>query len=958
MRLKQLTTTFFTDSLLPKNKLTISFKAIFLFVFVIVFLGYFSQKYILNKYFEEFASMENDRFVAAASEITTRAIGVYVLSGMSDINDEKNLFKDFIYPSGGSVYCFELLNKDLEAISNFCQDVPQELMSDSIKVVAPVPVSIKHGLNNFGFNGDSVFSYKLYFNPMKTTQYINRFKHKYYAVSFISALLFMVLLGFLYFFIRNSLVLIQESIVALGSPGDPSPPKAAGFISKEAYSLLKLMNKTSSIIQDYKLSIKADSDEKLKRLEKDKNFFEYVIGSVSHELREPVQISGVWLHSLKSDVTAAIDCYSQGGEAVSKIDNLIKLNSRQARAIQSVLELQPSGEVAVDEMGILSFIGGLRDTFMGQSFKKSPDVRVIYFLDDGLPELIKAPLNQISSLFWINVQNSTKFCSKGVVKISFKVLEVDGKNFLGVSFFDTGIGIPSSCLENDFVFQKFTQADFGDDKSYKGTGIGLSLVSSFIEQVDGIKSCRSVFHEEINEYSPFSFTEFSYKIPVEVKKTTVLSEVETSLYFFQPSESEIEYGVSNLLSSFYQCRYKTKVKFIKSLSELNAFVASGKARVADANVLVFIDPEAYYDKWGSEILAILNGYYSLFSFYSYSHGAISGKEPYFDIFKRYSLNGHPTLELVCEEIKSSTKRHPKNKAQLISIPNKSTGVGIEKIKGIGKQNHSVLGGHFARKYKNICVFIDDDGLQLEAFSLFKQCINQLGFEALFIKSEPNIVEPSELISSLIDDKNPERVLIFSDFQMAKKTGVVLAKELNKFNQLVSDYKFIMMSNAFSIRNINVSSESGVFAAIEKPSRFLEIQRYFSTSENIKMGNINYDLPLLEARLMDEFVDGFERHGKDPVAFTRSQMSSFLEKSSTLISEIKKSEKNFELILSSIHFLTGRSNLRFTRSYDFFCKLEKLFRKEGVKSIDEQYCKKINELYQETIHEVKLYFKEY
>ena len=59
------------------------------------------------------------------------------------------------------------------------------------------------------------------------------------------------------------------------------------------------------------------------------------------------------------------------------------------------------------------------------------------------------------------------------------VVKREGENLVVVSVTDTGIGIPSSQL-ND-IFETFHQLDGSATRHYGGTGLGLSLVRQIIE---------------------------------------------------------------------------------------------------------------------------------------------------------------------------------------------------------------------------------------------------------------------------------------------------------------------------------------------------------------------------------------------------------------------------------------------------------------------------------------------
>jgi PAS domain S-box-containing protein len=112
-----------------------------------------------------------------------------------------------------------------------------------------------------------------------------------------------------------------------------------------------------------------------------------------------------------------------------------------------------------------------------------------------VPPVLMAP-RRIAQVWRNLIDNAIKYTPSGTITIrtSFSSQEVVGE----VS--DTGVGIPSEAIP--FVFDKFYRVSNTEIENIVGTGLGLSLVKSIIEQHNG----RITVKSEEGVGSTFSFT--------------------------------------------------------------------------------------------------------------------------------------------------------------------------------------------------------------------------------------------------------------------------------------------------------------------------------------------------------------------------------------------------------------------------------------------------------------------
>jgi CheY-like chemotaxis protein/two-component sensor histidine kinase len=113
------------------------------------------------------------------------------------------------------------------------------------------------------------------------------------------------------------------------------------------------------------------------------------------------------------------------------------------------------------------------------------DLDTIEDLERVPPELVVLgdPV-RLHQIFMNLLSNSYKFTPKGSITVKAKVArEGKGRVRLECSVSDTGIGIPEE--QKARLFRPFSQADPSTERSYGGSGLGLSICKAIIEDVLG-----------------------------------------------------------------------------------------------------------------------------------------------------------------------------------------------------------------------------------------------------------------------------------------------------------------------------------------------------------------------------------------------------------------------------------------------------------------------------------------
>jgi len=202
--------------------------------------------------------------------------------------------------------------------------------------------------------------------------------------------------------------------------------------------------------------------------------------NMSHELRTPLNgILGMLQLTQGTQLTSEQNDYIETAMSSSKVLlNVINdiLNIAQIEAGKLALHPQLFSPHEVLET-IFKF------------FKISTDDKKLELTIDvepGLPSYLIGDDVRIRQILFNLVGNSVKFTDEGTIDVHVKALpyrrSLDSLNVL-ITVTDTGIGIPAEKV--DYIFESFTQVDGTYTRRYQGTGLGLGIVRSLVEYMNG-----------------------------------------------------------------------------------------------------------------------------------------------------------------------------------------------------------------------------------------------------------------------------------------------------------------------------------------------------------------------------------------------------------------------------------------------------------------------------------------
>ncbi|MBT4627034.1 MAG: PAS domain-containing protein [Rhodospirillales bacterium] len=227
-----------------------------------------------------------------------------------------------------------------------------------------------------------------------------------------------------------------------------------------------------------------------KNIERMKNEF---IATMSHELRTP-------LTSIKGSLGLVVNGVlgDLPDEASDMVSIAYRNTNRLINLVNDVLDMEKiaSGSMGYDfqRLNISKLVSEAlkADQYLLEEYG---DRRILTDIMGELP--VSGDSTRLNQVIANLLSNAIKFSPEGgEIKVVVSRLNDDAY----VAITDQGDGIPA--IYHDQIFDRFTQVDSSDTRQSGGTGLGLNISKSIVEQHGG----NIDFHSEVGEGSTFFFT--------------------------------------------------------------------------------------------------------------------------------------------------------------------------------------------------------------------------------------------------------------------------------------------------------------------------------------------------------------------------------------------------------------------------------------------------------------------
>jgi len=225
--------------------------------------------------------------------------------------------------------------------------------------------------------------------------------------------------------------------------------------------------------------VKAEEEHKARILAEASNFAQKeFLSRMSHELRTPM--NGV-IGMTKLAQSAESD--SKRMEYLSKIHTSATLLMRIINDILDISKIE-AGKMTIESQPfrMVDAVNNINDMILPQTQEKGLEFTIIQ--DTSVPAMAIGDGLRIAQVLLNIVGNAVKFTSEGSVTLSISAKTVSARQLrLDFVVSDTGIGMNK--MQQQAIFNPFTQADNSTARRFGGTGLGLSISKALVELMGG-----------------------------------------------------------------------------------------------------------------------------------------------------------------------------------------------------------------------------------------------------------------------------------------------------------------------------------------------------------------------------------------------------------------------------------------------------------------------------------------
>jgi len=232
-----------------------------------------------------------------------------------------------------------------------------------------------------------------------------------------------------------------------------------------------------------------------KQIKENLNFKNRILGMLSHELRSPLKIIGIFIRKINKKTND--DSIKEYLKSISFTNNTLLMQANQ------ILEYTKNQHV---ENQLIPVIFNLKNevTSILNSIEPYIETRNNKFIvEENIDPKIEvySDNTKINQVFMNILANANKFTENGEIRVITKAEPLDENTVaLITTIKDTGVGISKSDLEK--IFEPYYQGVLSEDVENLGAGLGLSLCKEIVELYSGNISVDS----EQNVGTTVSFT--------------------------------------------------------------------------------------------------------------------------------------------------------------------------------------------------------------------------------------------------------------------------------------------------------------------------------------------------------------------------------------------------------------------------------------------------------------------
>lgn len=232
-----------------------------------------------------------------------------------------------------------------------------------------------------------------------------------------------------------------------------------------------------------------------KQIKENLNFKNRILGMLSHELRSPLKIIGIFIKRISNKTTD--ETVKEYLKSISFTNNTLLMQANQILEYTKNQHVENKLNPAVFNLdneitAILRSIEAYIETRNNQFvINKNIDPNIVVYSD----------CTKINQIFMNILGNANKFTENGQITVNTSATPIDDNTIsLITEIKDSGAGISKSDLEK--IFEPYYQGILSEDVENLGAGLGLSLCKELVELYNGNIAVTS----ELNEGTTVSFS--------------------------------------------------------------------------------------------------------------------------------------------------------------------------------------------------------------------------------------------------------------------------------------------------------------------------------------------------------------------------------------------------------------------------------------------------------------------
>ena len=211
-------------------------------------------------------------------------------------------------------------------------------------------------------------------------------------------------------------------------------------------------------------------------LEKANLVREDFLGVMSHELRTPLNVISGYARLVQEGVMGEVNAEQK--KALDKVGHHADELLFMVNSIMNATKIE-AGALSADRESFLlsSFLDELR---MLYDYPFGKEITIEWDCPEDLPQLF-TDRDKLKHILQNLINNALKFTEEGSITVTARyVAEIDQ---VELTVTDTGVGIPPADLP--LIFDRFRQIDSTRTRSHGGVGLGLHIVKTFTDLLNG-----------------------------------------------------------------------------------------------------------------------------------------------------------------------------------------------------------------------------------------------------------------------------------------------------------------------------------------------------------------------------------------------------------------------------------------------------------------------------------------